>query len=645
VYINYVLLGMGLFMKKTDIKKYFGILFLFLFIQITKASNDTLRIRKFVDSVSKLANGEFVKVNEDLFLSNIAILKKYPKGELLYKQYGFLATKYVRNGNTTKARLYLDTCYDFAKSLTNKQFLAETKFTEGIYLKYNGNSSLALQNWFEAMDVFKQFKKEKKQYGCLAAIAREYLDLKQYDKAEMYAKEVIAGQEKLNDMPAVSSTYNLLANIYKGQKRYQEALVIFEKAKTIQQQRHDTLGLAYTHNNTANIYYKLKNLDKAEENWLISFDLFKHTADGFGTAMITNNIALCNIDRKRYQKGIEYAKQAVAYSTEYGIKVELQRAHSNLLDAYFGLNDFKSGYKEHEIIIELKDTEFNKDVASAVTEAEQKYKSKIQTDSITILNADKKVNTLLLEDKKNEATNYRNGLFIAILSLALLGGLGFFFFNRYKLKQRLTTANLLNEQQSQSIKAVIEAQELERKRIGSELHDSVGQKLGALKMHLQASEITPIVNELLLDTINETRSISHQLMPITLSNFGLSSALRELLQTSLPAAGIEYDYFNKTEEQRFSQEIETSIYRVCQEIIANVLKHSQAKLFNLQMYIQNKHLMIVAEDDGVGITSSTFDMGMGLLNMKARIHQLNGQIRFDLANENKGLLTTIKIPV
>ncbi len=632
-------------MKKVFTKNYIWITLVVLFTNFGNATNDTLLIRKFVDSVSLLSNGEFVKVNEERFLSNIIVLKKYPKCELLYKQYGYLATKYVRNGNKIKARLYLDTCYSFAKSLTNKQFFAEIKFSEGIYLKYEGHSSLALQNWFEAIEIFKHLNLKKKQYGCLAAIAREYLDLKQYDKAELYAKEVIEGQEKLNDLPAVSSTYNLLANIYKGQKRYKEALTIFEKAKAIQQDRHDTLGLAYTHNNTANIYYKLKNLDKAEENWLISFELFKHTSDGFGTAMITNNIALCNIDRKRYQKGIEYAKQALAYSTEFGIKVELQRAHSNLLDAYYGLNDFKNGYREHEIIIELKDAEFNKDVASAVTDAEQKYNTKIQADSITILNADKKVSALQLEDKKNEATNYRNGLFIAILSIALLGGLGFFFFNRYKLNQQLTTANLLNEQQSQSIKAVIEAQELERKRIGSELHDSVGQKLGALKMHLQASAITPIVNELLLDTINETRSISHQLMPITLSNFGLNSALRELLQTSLPAAGIEYDYFNKAEEQRFSNEIETSVYRVCQELIANLLKHSHAKLFNLQMYIQNKHLMIIAEDDGVGITSSNFESGMGLLNMKARIHQPKGQIRFDVANENKGLLTTIKIPV
>ena len=636
---------MDVFIKKSNIKEYIGIILLLLFIQTTKAVNDTLLIRKFVDSVSKLPNGEIAKVKEELFLINIALLKKYPQSELLYKQYSFLSTKYVRSGNKTKARLYLDTCYRFAKSLKDNNILAETKYIEGIYLKYNGNSSLAIQNWFEAVEIFKHYKRQKKQYACLAAIAREYLDLDQYDKAEKYAKEVIAGQEKLNDLSAISSTYNLLANIYKEQKRYQEALAIFEKAKAIQQQRHDTLGLAYTHNNSANIYYKLNNLDKAEENWLISFELFKHTADGFGTAMITNNIALCNINRKRYQKGIEYAKQAVAYSTEFGIKDELQRAHSNLLDAYFGLNDFKNGYKEHEIIIEMKNEQFNKDVASAITDAEQKYKTKIQEDSITILNADKKVNTLLLEDKKKEATNYRNGLFIAILSLTLLVGMGLFFFNRYKLKQRLTTANLLNEQQSQSIKAVIEAQELERKRIGSELHDSVGQKLGALKMHLQASNITPIVNELLHDTINETRNISHQLMPITLSNFGLGSALRELLQTSLPAAGIEYDYFNKAEEQRFSQEIETSVYRVCQEIIANVLKHSQAKLFNLQMYIQNKHLMIVAEDDGVGITSSKFDEGMGLLNMKARIHQLNGQIRFEIAEENKGLLTTIKIPV
>ncbi len=150
-------------MKKVFTKNYIWITLVVLFTYFGNATNDTLLIRKFVDSVSLLSNGEFVKVNEERFLSNIIVLKKYPKCELLYKQYGYLATKYVRNGNKIKARLYLDTCYSFAKSLTNKQFFAEIKFSEGIYLKYEGHSSLALQNWFEAIEIFKHLNLKNKQ--------------------------------------------------------------------------------------------------------------------------------------------------------------------------------------------------------------------------------------------------------------------------------------------------------------------------------------------------------------------------------------------------------------------------------------------------------------------------------------------------
>ncbi|MDI9342716.1 MAG: tetratricopeptide repeat protein [Sediminibacterium sp.] len=619
-----------------------------LFLQISnvhaQSGKDTLAISAFIDSVTTLNQPQQIKLDPLTITSKIEVLKKYKPSTLITRLYGLYTGILVRTGDKNKARLYLDTCYTLAKKMNNPFFLAETKYTEGIYLKFNGKSDQAIQNWFDAMAVFKKEMDVKKEISCLAAIAKEYLDMKQPDKAEFYLKEVIETRQKIGDEKGVSYSYNTLANVYLKTNRYSDAITLFNKAIEISSRLKDTVNLAYTYNNLANAYNKMDRLADAISNWSKSFELFKSTGDAYGIAMITNNMAYGNIKLKNYKKGVEYAKAAVTFSEEHGIDEELERAHSNLLDAYYGLNDFKNGFKEYEIIVDMKDARFNKDVANAVADAEQKYKTKIQQDSITILNAEKKVNALLLDEKENESKAYRNWLFIVTLSAGLVGVLGFTAFNRYRLRQKLRLSEAINQQQKQSIKAVIEAQEEERKRIGSELHDSVGQKLGALKLHLQGNTPPEALNELLNNTISETRSISHRLMPVTLSNFGLNTALKELLQTTLPVAGVQYDYFNKDENRRFTETVEISVYRVCQELISNLIKHSKAKLFHLQIYVQNNQLMIIAEDDGIGLKNPK-ENGMGILNMQARIQQLNGIIRFEKAHEEKGLLTTIKIPV
>lgn len=640
-------MGISTFLKFNQFLSLFWFSFV-LFVQTSsvKAQNgkDTLTYRAFIDSISKLNQAQMQKLDPVSLTSKIEVLKKYKPTSLITWLYGNYAGILVRSGDKINARLYLDTCYTLAKKMNSESFLAETKYTEGIYLKFNGKSGQALKNWFEAMEIFKKNKKTKKEISCLAAIAKEYLDLKLPDKAEFYLKNVIEIRQKIGDEIGLSQSYNTLANVYVQTKRYQEAVALFNKTIDLSTRLKDTTNLAYTFNNLANAYNKMNRVDDAIYNWSKSYDLFNKTGNAYGIAMITNNMAYGNIKLKNYKKGVEYAKAAVAFSEEHGIDEELERAHSNLLDAYYGLNDFKNGFKEYEIIVDMKDARFNKDVANALADAEQKYKTKIQQDSITILNAEKKVNALLLDEKENESKAYRNWLFIVTLSAGLVGVLGFTAFNRYRLRQKLKLSETLNQQQKQSIKAVIEAQEEERKRIGSELHDSVGQKLGALKLHLQGNTPPEALNELLNNTISETRSISHRLMPVTLSNFGLNTALKELLQTTLPVAGVQYDYFNKDENRRFTETVEISVYRVCQELISNLIKHSKAKLFHLQIYVQNNQLMIIAEDDGIGLKNPK-ENGMGILNMQARIQQLNGIIRFEKAHEEKGLLTTIKIPV
>ena len=359
-------------------KKNYKVVLIFIlclnFFKVNSQVNlDTASIRLIIDSALSLKQNSLAGrlKKEKTIISNLSFLKRYPTNNLLFSSYQILADINVRKGNNEIAKSYIDTCYIVAKKLNGKKYNAKTKYIEGIYFKYNGKSDAALKNWFEALSVYKDAKDEESELVVLSAIAREYNDVNQNEKAEKYLVDIINRKIKIKDEIGLSNSYNTLANVFVDTKRYDKALEYFNKALVLSSKLTDTITMAYTYNNLARVFNKQEKLIDAKINWERSYDLFMKTKDAFGTAMIINNMAYIQINLKNYDKGVVFAKRAVDYASEHDIKIELQRAHSNLLDAYFGLNDFKNGYKEYEIIIDMKDAEFNKDVANSLAEVDK----------------------------------------------------------------------------------------------------------------------------------------------------------------------------------------------------------------------------------------------------------------------------------
>ncbi len=622
------------------------IIILVLFVAQAQAQNskDTNTIRLFIDSLTNLKqNALSIKVKrEKTIIANIPYLKKFPTNNLLFTTYYLLADIYVRKGQNELAKPYIDTCYLIAKKINNKKQIARTAYIEGIYFKFNGKSDIAIKKWFESVETFKTIKDEEGELASLSAIAREYDDLNQHDKAEKYLIDVIDRRIKLKDDIGLSNSYNTLANVFVSTKRYDEAIIYFNKALVLALKLSDTITLGYTYNNLARVFNKQEKLKEAEQNWIKSYDLFMRTNDAFGTAMIINNIAYIQIKLKKYKKGIEYATNAVNYSTEHDIQVELQRAHSNLLDAYYGLNDFKNGFKEHEIIIDMKDAEFNKDVASSVADAEQKYKSKIQQDSITILNTDKKVNVLLLNEEKSKTVYYKIFFLVTLLSLIVIFVTTYFIIKNKQTKHKLKQQALLNQ-------VVFDTEQQERERIARDLHDSVGQKLSVVKMQLSMKNADALASSVLLDeAIQDVRNVSHNLMPADLSK-GLILALENMCEQINYSSTTVKLHLNKTEavnRLQLDKQHTILIYRMVQELVNNAIKYAQAQNIHINMDCEKNQLQLNLTDDGVGFDITTLEhkKGIGIKNIKERVQQLIGNMQLT-SNIGKGTQFNISIPV
>lgn len=258
-----------------------------------------------------------------------------------------------------------------------------------------------------------------------------------------------------------------------------------------------------------------------------------------------------------------------------------------------------------------------------------------------------------------------------IVSLILIGTIGmlvlvlglitFIIFHQRKvIRYQQTLQKMEEEQQNILLNASIRLQEEERERLAADLHDDAGPLLATARLYLnenlvhldQATQIQHIFNakSILDDAIQLIRNISHSLIPPTLKNFGLESAVNDLFQKISGAGRINtschfYDYPN-----RLVMEREQIIFRIIQELVNNILKHSKANFINITQNVYGELFIIRIEHDGHGLTQSDFEKktkssgGIGLKNIQSRLKVLQGKILFEKDPADDNYKMTMELP-
>lgn len=249
---------------------------------------------------------------------------------------------------------------------------------------------------------------------------------------------------------------------------------------------------------------------------------------------------------------------------------------------------------------------------------------------------------------------------IGMLVLAI-GMIMFIIFHQRKvIRYQLKLQKLEYEQQKTLLNASIRFQEEERQRIAADLHDDAGPLLATARLYLtenlvnldRNAQLQSIYNakQVIDDTIQLIRNISHSLMPPTLKNFGLESAVNDLFQKisgsgSLNASCRFHDY-----RERLKADQELIIFRIIQELINNILKHSNSSFIHLTQHLSGSKLYIRMHHDGKGLTQTDFEKlnkssgGLGLKNIQSRLRLLHGRIFFEKDASQTYYKVTIEVP-
>ncbi len=254
-------------------------------------------------------------------------------------------------------------------------------------------------------------------------------------------------------------------------------------------------------------------------------------------------------------------------------------------------------------------------------------------------------------------------LFGTMGMLALAIGMIIFiiFHQRRVIRYQMQLQEMEDEQQKLLLNASIRWQEEERQRIAADLHDDAGPLLATARLYLNENLVHQDINtqlqsiynakQIIDDTIQLIRNISHSLMPPTLKNFGLESAVNDLFQKisgsgMLNASCRFHDY-----RERLRPEQELLIFRVIQELVNNILKHSGSSFIHVTQNYDENRFFIRLHHDGKGITQAEFEKlnksaaGLGLKNIQSRVKVLKARIDFEKDISKTYFKVTLDIPV
>ena len=538
---------------------------------------------------------------------------------------------------------------------TNTMELAEANFViaksyENLNLEDN-----ALRYYKTALDFYKKEKADEKVARTNLEI---YLLLDSQNNLEtnkdFYLKEIRNYAQFSNSKKWLASYYtnygadNLKRNLKDSAKFYFfKALKLANEIDSTQMQINISINLGSTFSR------KFKNQDSAifyYNNALKSYYRdtvsFKNLNTEFN---VFNNIGNAYRRKKQYVKALEYYNKAEKLELPKLNRKSKKILYSNMDATFYYMEDWVNAYDYLYKYDSIKDIINLKEQNSSIIDIEEKYNNeKLRADNLEI------------EAKRKQSQN------IALAlggSLALGSIIAFLIFKNTKRKQKLAEqekaletqklATVLKEQELTTIDAMIEGQEKERQRIANDLHDDLGGLMANVKLHFNAlkdkdsPELYSKTNNLIEEAYQKVRSVAHAKNSGVIAKQGLLKAVQHMADKVSVSNKIKIEVLDYGLDNRLENSLELTLFRIIQELVTNVIKHSKASEVTIHLTNHDDSINIMVEDNGIGFNPNQItktNKGMGISSIDKRVEHLDGKLTIE-SEKNKGTTVIIDIPL
>jgi signal transduction histidine kinase len=225
---------------------------------------------------------------------------------------------------------------------------------------------------------------------------------------------------------------------------------------------------------------------------------------------------------------------------------------------------------------------------------------------------------------------------------------------RKEMAEKARLASVIEAQKDEHLRALVQTQDNERKRIAGDLHDSLGSLLSTVKLRfngLQEDFELKIPEKyarfhdtivMLDEAIHEVRQISHNMLPVSLSRFGLKAALETFVEQINASQQLETKLQILGLDRRLPEEMEVAVYRICQELVQNVIKHAGATSLWIQVIDHKDSLNIIVEDNGTGMQKKDITRGFGFTTIQSKVNLFKGSLGIE-SQPGKGSMVLVDL--
>ncbi|MEQ8238767.1 MAG: tetratricopeptide repeat protein [Cyclobacteriaceae bacterium] len=607
----------------------------------------SLRAQGPLDSVTyysgKAKANEFISFDSMYFYANKILAIGLGSNDQLAigKYHSIVGVALQETGFYDSAIFHQNQAMKIGKSLGDSVLISAAYQHLGVINKELSNYTAALENLLNAIRISDQIGQYYTSAMANLVISQIQFGLGKYEDAFKYVDECIAIGRANDDSFVISAGMTERGNSKTMTGDLDGAIEDFREVERVQRRSGKRDGLASIMSNIGAVYFYKGDLRKAIDNYQLAKEEAEISEDPVMIGVAIQNMGEAYIYLKQFDKAAEMLTESLELFVKQGNKRMIIANYQYLHDLEQARKDYQAALNYFVLKDMYEDSVLNENNFAKISNLQIAYETEKKEQSIKTLQVEAALNALEISQKRNQIIG------LAISAILLLIGVTLYSSRkRYKLRAQL--AEEKEQLQKGRFKAVIDAEEKERKRIAQELHDGLGQLLSTARINVSGvgdKEDKKVRNSLSLidQSIEEVRSISHNLMPNALISVGLKSALDELVRKINMSDQITTE-FSVIGDLYFNEVKTIGVYRVIQEVINNALKYSQSE--TLELKIENKGIAteIVISDHGDGFDLALIDnsTGIGWSNIYSRVDLMNGKINI-YSKLKEG--TTVKITI
>ncbi len=626
-----------------------------------------------VGTVCAKAQTDTVTTNKTIRFSTIPVshqkslqpyykaLKEAEYGTQRFSIFEQLAQAHIEKAATDSimhyGNLYLKELASWDQTEDDKQpHYAKAYYFLGIGAKYNGLLDNAIQWHIKGTTAAEKTASTEYQYLNKIGLGKIHT-LKQD-----YTKAIILLEKALGNFGQAWPKYSNEAYIHLGDAHYHSKNL--EKAKNFYEKARE--GSKAIKNLETELFANLKlgHIAEHEKRYDDAFSLYNDTrerglAEGFNVLYFEGTIRVGalfyqeeNYEAAHMVLGVAYVNAIERENLQYQAEIlELQRK------VFAATDDHKNAYAIMTHLASVKNRINQQQQRKISKELEVQYETIQKEKEILNLKEDQLEKTSELERQKTFKNAFLIGFLIILLPvIALL----YTYYQKIQAQSELAkkqeeinaqkVTSLKQEQELNLVKAAIEGQDEERKRIAQELHDSIGGNLAGIKLQLaslnEGSEELGVIGNQLDETYQLVRDISHTLIPKKFRNNIFSQLVRTYGESITSTGKLIVAFHPHPEDQinQIDEKIQMELFKIIQELMTNTLKHAKAAKVDIHLSLIENELSLLFEDNGMGFDSSKSAEGIGFKNIKNRINELSGTLHIDSALE-RGTVISIEIPI